>query len=227
MDEKTLKKIIRETLGFEDEKLLEEALVIEPKTFELPTELLTTKNKSAHKELYENYVKTFNRVSAKLDTVSKDEANLNHSEYRALKIDETYNSNAAYLHELFFNNISDVRSNIAPNSLSYLRLERDWGTFDDWQTDFIASGLSARNGWVICGYHLLLQRYINVVVDLHSVNVPIAFYPIIVVDCWEHSYYKDYLKDRKSYIYAMMKELNWDVIEKRVNVAEKLQKAMR
>ena len=227
MDEKTLKKIIRETLGFEDEKLLEEALVIEPKTFELPTELLTTKNKSAHKELYENYVKTFNRVSAKLDTVSKDEANLNHSEYRALKIDETYNSNSAYLHELFFNNISDVRSNIAPNSLSYLRLERDWGTFDDWQTDFIASGLSARNGWVICGYHLLLQRYINVVVDLHSVNVPIAFYPIIVVDCWEHSYYKDYLKDRKSYIYAMMKELNWDVIEKRVNVAEKLQKAMR
>jgi len=227
MDEKTLKKIIRETLGFEDEKLLEEALVIEPKTFELPTELLTTKNKSAHKELYENYVKTFNRVSAKLDTVDKDEANLNHSEYRALKIDETYNSNAAYLHELFFNNISDVRSNIAPNSLSYLRLERDWGTFDDWQTDFIASGLSARNGWVICGYHLLLQRYINVVVDLHSVNVPIAFYPIIVVDCWEHSYYKDYLKDRKSYIYAMMKELNWDVIEKRVNVAEKLQKAMR
>jgi len=227
MDEKTLKKIIRETLGFEDEKLLEEALVIEPKTFELPTELLTTKNKSAHKELYENYVKTFNKVSAKLDTVDKDEANLNHSEYRALKIDETYNSNAAYLHELFFNNISDVRSNIAPNSLSYLRLERDWGTFDDWQTDFIASGLSARNGWVICGYHLLLQRYINVVVDLHSVNVPIAFYPIIVVDCWEHSYYKDYLKDRKSYIYAMMKELNWDVIEKRVNVAEKLQKAMR
>ena len=227
MDEKTLKKIIRETLGFEDEKLLEEALVIEPKTFELPTELLTTKNKSAHKELYENYVKTFNRVSAKLDTVDKDEANLNHSEYRALKIDETYNSNAAYLHELFFNNISDVRSNIAPNSLSYLRLERDWGTFDDWQTDFIASGLSARNGWVICGYHLLLQRYINVVVDLHSVNVPIAFYPIIVVDCWEHSYYKDYLKDRKSYIYAMMKELNWDIIEKRVNVAEKLQKAMR
>ena len=227
MDEKTLKKIIRETLGFEDEKLLEEALVIEPKTFELPTELLTTKNKAAHKGLYENYVKTFNKVSAKLDTVDKDEANLNYSEYRALKIDETYNSNAAYLHELFFNNISDVRSNIAPNSLSYLRLERDWGTFDDWQTDFIASGLSARNGWVICGYHLLLQRYINVVVDLHSVNVPIAFYPIIVVDCWEHSYYKDYLKDRKSYIYAMMKELNWDVIEKRVNVAEKLQKATR
>ena len=33
---------------------------------------------------------------------------------------------------------------------------------------------------------------------------------------------RDYLKDRKTYIYGMMKEFNWQVIEDRVKVADKI-----
>ena len=53
MDEKTIKMIIRETLGMNNAQTLIEALVIEPKTFDLTTELLSTKNKAAHRELYD------------------------------------------------------------------------------------------------------------------------------------------------------------------------------
>ena len=69
-------------------------------------------------------------------------------------------------------------------------------------------------------------QYANTVIDLHSQNVMIGMQPIIVVDCWEHSYYRDYLKDRKTYLYGMMKELNWSVIEERVKVSEKIHKAL-
>ena len=64
----------------------------------------------------------------------------------------------------------------------------------------------------------------NTVIDLHSQNVMIGMIPIIVMDCWEHSYYKDYLKDRKSYVFAMMKELNWSVIDQRVKKAVAISK---
>lgn len=223
MNDKTLKQIIREELGLGGETL-NESYVTQAKKYNLTTELLSDKNKQEHQKLLENYVKTLNEVSTKLDTAPRDAANLNHSEFRGLKIDETYNMNAAYLHALFFENISDQRSIITMDSLSFMRLERDFGSFDNWQKDFVACALSARNGWAITVYSFMLKRYINVVVDLHSLNVPIGCVPIIVLDCWEHSYYRDYLTDRKTYAYGMMKELNWTTIEERFQKAEKMSK---
>lgn len=207
-------------------ELISEAYVAQAGKFDLKTELLSQKTKKAHQENLEDYVKKLNNVSSKLDGVNKAEANLNHSDYRNLKIDETYNFNAAFLHGLYFQNISDLTSQITVDSLAYMKLSRDFGTFDRWQEDFIACGLSARNGWAITLYSTQLKRYINTVIDLHSQNVMIGMQPIIVLDCWEHSYYRDYLKDRKTYIYAMMKELNWSVIEERVKVAEKIHKVL-
>jgi Fe-Mn family superoxide dismutase len=67
----------------------------------------------------------------------------------------------------------------------------------------------------------------NVVVDLHNTGIPFSSLPIIVVDCWEHSYYRDYLKDRRSYVFAMMKELKWSTIEDRVRRAERMAEASK
>ncbi|NBO80711.1 MAG: hypothetical protein EBV42_05595, partial [Actinobacteria bacterium] len=74
-------------------------------------------------------------------------------------------------------------------------------------------------------YNFFLKRYMNVVVDLHNTGIPFSSFPIIVVDCWEHSYYRDYLKDRRSYVFAMMKELKWSTIEDRVRRAERMAEA--
>lgn len=220
----TIKKIIKDTLAVKEKGPINESYVTRAKKYDLPTELLSEKNKKAHQELLANYVESLNAVSAKLDTVSRDDANLNHSAIRSLKIDETYNANAAYLHALFFQNISDLNSVITMDSITFIRIERDFGSFDAWQKDFIATCISARNGWGLLVYNMFLGRYMNVVVDLHSLNVPIACIPILIMDCWEHSYYRDYLRDRKTYVYAMMKEINWEVVEKRVRKAEKIAK---
>ena len=205
---------------------LTEAYVTEAGKFNLKTELLSDKTKKSHQELLEGYVDTLNKVSAKLDGVDKSSSNLNNSEFRSLKIDETYNHNAAFLHGLYFENISDLNSQVTVDSLSYMKLARDFGTFDKWQEDFVACCLAARNGWAVTFYNPNLKRYMNTVIDLHSQNVMINLMPIIVMDCWEHSYYRDYLKDRKTYVYGMMKELDWSVIEKRVTTSEKIAKVL-
>jgi len=226
-----LRASIRKTLGItnknDHEDVLDEAYVTQAKQFDLNTEFLSTKNKRAHQELFDNYVESLNKISAELDAANREDANSTDSQYRSLKIDEIYNLNASFLHGLFFENISDPHSQIAMDSLTYMRLERDFGTFDEWQRDFIACAMSSRNGWAITVYNTFLNRYLNVCVDLHNINIPFSSFPIVVLDCWEHAYYRDYLNDKKTYVFAMMKELNWGVIEKRVDKAEKVAKVTK
>jgi len=220
---KDLSKNIRESLGFDKAESISESYVAQPKTFNLQTELLSPASKKSHLELYDQYIKDFNRISAELDTVDRSDVNSNHSKFRDLKIDETYNMNAIYLHDLYFSNISDLHSEISMDSLSYMRLSRDFGTFDEWQRDFVACCLASRCGWAITYLNIYTQSYMNCPIDLHSIDVPVGSYPVIVMDVWQHAYYRDYLKDVKTYTYGMMKQLNWNVIESRFQKADKIQ----
>ena len=84
-----LRETIRKSLGMDD-NLINESYVAQVKQFNLPTELLSSANKRNHDELYHQYVKDFNRISAELDTADRENVNSNHSEFRSLKLDETY-----------------------------------------------------------------------------------------------------------------------------------------
>ena len=218
-------KAVRAGLGLDDENM-NEAYVVSPKTFDIKTDALSGKTIAAHEDLLSRYVERLNDVSAQLDTVDRSDANANHSTFRSLKIDESYLLNACFLHGMYFDNIGKLNSVITADSITFMRLEKDFGSFDDWQRDFIACALSARSGWALTVYNAFLKRYVNVVVDLHSLQVPINSYPVIVLDVWEHAYYRDYMDDRKSYVFAMMKELNWELIEARIQQAEKIGKLL-
>lgn len=199
---------------------LNESYVAEPKAYNQVSEFVSQKTKDAHTALYQGYVETLNRVSAELDTVPRGEADSKHSAFRGLKLDETYNLNSVWLHELYFANCFDPHSEIYMDSVAYLRLERDFGTFQDWQKDLMACAMACGNGWAVCGYNIFLKRYVNVMISNHSQDVMMGLYPLVVLDMHEHAYFKDYQTDKKSYIIAMMRELNWNVIKERFTKAE-------
>ena len=77
------------------------------------------------------------------------------------------------------------------------------------------------------GFNVFTHTYMNYVIDLHSLNVPIGVIPVIVLDVWQHAYYSDYLKDVTAYSINMMKELNWNVIEQRFQRSEKIAQVIR
>ena len=222
-----LAKSVRESVSANVPKVVSEAYVAEPKSFKQVTEFVSQKSKDLHTDLYKGYVESLNNVSAKLDTANKSASNPRHSEFRSLKLDEAYNLNAVWLHELFFANCFDPNSQITMDSLSYLKLQRDFGTFDDWQKDFMAVAMAAGNGWVVCGYHTFLRRYVNMIVSHHSGDVMLGVFPVIVLDMWEHAYTRDYLGDKKNYLMAQMKEFNWSVIEDRFKRAEAIAGAVK
>lgn len=220
-----VKKIVKETVSTLIPEPIVEAYVATPKQYDIPTETLPAETKSSHMELYRTYIKSLTSVSAELDTVPRKESNYRSSEFGSLKRDEVFNLNAVYLHELYFANIGDVSSEILQDNLSYMRLTRDFGTFDDWQRDFMACAMSAREGWVVCGYSTFLNRYINCIIDLHQMGVPVGFYPVIAIDMWSHSIPPD--TERKAYIASMMRELNWEVIDNRFKRADRIVEALR
>ena len=209
------------------EPKLKEAYVTEPKSFDLRTELLSSKAKAARQKDFELFVSALNKISAQLDGADRESANDKSSDFRRLKVDEVHNMNAAFLRALHFENISDLNSKITMDMMCFLRLERDFGSFDNWQKDFIACAMSARDGYAMTGYSLFLKRYINFVIDTEGLNVPIGVLPIIVLDVAEGAYYRDYIDDRKSYVLGMMKEFDWEKIEERFKRAEKSAKANR
>jgi superoxide dismutase, Fe-Mn family len=206
---------------------LNESYVAEPKKFDLRTELLSEKTKKARQEDFEEFIKALNQTSALLDTADRESANDKASEFRRLKLDEVHNQNASFLRALHFENISDLNSKITMDMMCFLRLERDFGSFDNWQKDFIACCMSSRDGYAMTGYSLYLKRYINFIIDTESLNVPIGVIPVVVLDVAEGAYYRDYMSDRKSYVMGMMKEFDWERIEERFLKAEKIAKANR
>jgi Fe-Mn family superoxide dismutase len=226
INDNELKSIISNSLK-KTGALVSEALVAEPKSFKLVTDSLSQRTKDAHNDLYVNYVESFNKISAKLDGVDHSKSNSNHSDFRSLKLDEAYSLNAKWLHELYFANTFSPTSEIYADSLTYIRLSSEFGNFENWQDDFISCCKSCGEGWAICGVNLHTKRYTNTMISHHSGDVMVGIYPIIVIDMWAHSYYKDYINDKENYIVDMMKELNWPVIENRINKAEKLLEVLK
>lgn len=230
LDWTKIEQVVTDTLqkeGVLGDEQLAESYVAAPKTYPQVSEFVSQKTKEAHKVLYQNYVETLNRVSAELDTAERSEADSKHSDFRSLKLDETYNLNAVWMHELYFANCFSPSSEIYMDSIAYMRMERDFGTFEDAQKEMMACALSCGNGWMVTGYNLFLKRYVNTFISNHSQDVMLGLYPVIVIDMHEHAYYKDYLTDKKSYLIAQMRELNWNVIEERFKKAENLHEVIK
>lgn len=172
-----------------------------------------------HDVLYAGYVNKLNEIEEKLPSADKGKANATFSDFRALKKEEVFAQNGILLHELYFENIAP--SNHDENSetgkpFDKLReyIERDFGSLEAWQEDFLACGMSSR-GWVIMAQNPADGRLHNYIADVHDVGGVWGVMPLLVLDMYEHSYFIDYGTKKKDYINAFIKNINWEIVEKR------------
>lgn len=201
-------------------KKITEALVSTPKTFILKTEKLSSKTKEMLEVAYKTFIDQFNKIGTKLDAANKQEANNVSSEYRSLSIDRTNSFNAIKLYDLYFANISDVNSQVNTDSLPHMRLTRDFGTFDQWQFDFIAACLACKSGWAMVVYEPSRKIYMNVFSEGNDCFIPVGAIPVLVMNMGGICYIKDYGLDARSYVISMMREINWHVVEARMTIVE-------
>jgi Fe-Mn family superoxide dismutase len=182
------------------------------KKFYNQTHFLSNKQFDAHYKLYTGYIEKIDEVTDKLaNFTGRPDANATYSEYRGLKKGETYAANGVILHEQYFQLLG--AGNMQPGEKTARILNEQFGGYDNWRADFLASGLSAR-GWVVFLYDQRTRMYRNVVLDFHDQGYICGGYPLIVMDMYEHAYFIDFATDKTSYINGFTDAIRWDVVEK-------------
>lgn len=185
------------------------------KKFDLTLEGISDKQISQHRDiLYAGYVNKLNEIEERLKTADITKANQAFSDFRALKVEETFALNGVVLHELYFENLG-VKSAKPTGKLSDL-LAREFGSFDRWIENLKACGMAAR-GWVILGLCTYDGKLHNYCLDAHNDRVPVNVVPILVLDVYEHAYVIDFGVKRAPYLDAFVKNINWDAASRRLD----------
>lgn len=186
---------------------------IKAKQFSYDTSAISKKQFDEHVKLYKGYVDKTNQITHELMTqAGRAGANATYSPYRGLKKGETYAIDGVILHEAYFQNMTEKKTQ--PGPLIQRILTESFGGYDHWKEDMIACGKAAR-GWGILIYEQRTGCFRNILLDLHDEGLICMAFPLVVMDMYEHAYFLDYATDKEKYIHQFINSINWDVVEKR------------
>jgi len=177
---------------------------------------------------YKGYVTKYNEIQEKLadqNFADRSKANQNYSEYRELKVEETFNYMGVVLHELYFGMLTSGGKG-EPSDALKKKIEEDLGGLDACTNELKAAAIAFR-GWAILGLDIFSGRLVVNGLDAHNVYNLTGLIPIIVIDTYEHAYYVDYKNKRPPYVDAVLKNINWDVVNERFEKAMKAYEALK
>jgi Fe-Mn family superoxide dismutase len=166
-----------------------------------------------HFKLYEGYVKNTNELIEKLNALNESGQALSY-DYAGLKRRLGWEFDGMRLHELYFENLGG-NGMIDSKSALFAALTAQYGSFDKWKADFIATGLMRGIGWAILYYDPQQKRLINCWINEHDVGHLATSQPIVIMDVFEHAYITQYGLDRAKYIDAFFANINWNVVSSR------------
>lgn len=169
---------------------------------------------SNHFKLYQGYVNNVNTLLAEQRAMLAAGQQATPA-FAELKRRLGWEFNGMRLHELYFGNMGGTNP-LSTNSPLYQKIVREFGSFDNWKNDFMATGRMRGIGWVILYHDPATGRLINMWINEHEANHPAGAIPLLVMDVFEHAFMTDYQLDRASYLDAFFKTINWSVVEQRL-----------
>lgn len=167
-----------------------------------------------HFTLYQGYVTNTNKILDTLTQMLKD-GNIASPEFAELKRRLGWEFNGMRLHEYYFENLGG-KSPFNPESKLAQAISTNFGSFDNWEKEFRATGTMRGIGWVILYQDLTNGRLINFWINEHDVSHPAGCNPLLIMDVFEHAFMIDYGLKRADYIEAFFKNINWQAVETRL-----------
>jgi len=168
-----------------------------------------------HFTLYQGYVTNTNKLLESLDTLLK-EAGSSRPEYAEMKRRLGWEFNGMRLHELYFGNLG-VSGSLDPGSTLSGKLVTAFGSREAWETDFRATGAMRGIGWAGLYQDKSDGRLMNFWINEHDVGHPAGCTPLLIMDVFEHAFMLDYGLKRAVYIDAFFSNIDWQVVESRLN----------
>lgn len=124
-----------------------------------------------------------------------------------LKREELIATNSMILHELFFDGLGEQS---APGKELEAAINRDFGSFARWRSEFVAMGkaLGGGSGWVLLSYSARDGKLVNQWAADHCHTLA-GGQAIVALDMYEHSYHIDYGAKAATYVETFMDVIRW------------------
>ncbi len=120
-------------------------------------------------------------------------------------------------HELYFTQFAAAPSLPAPTGNLLSQIEKQWGSFEAFKSDFEAKGTGLfGSGWV---WLQADEKGTLSIAQYAGADNPVAhgLKPILTFDVWEHAYYLDYQNRRAAHLNGLWKIVDWVVVGDRYN----------
>ncbi len=162
-----------------------------------------------HFKLYAGYVKRTNVTIEKLKTLDKSTV-----EYAEVKRRFGWEFNGMRLHELYFGNLVKGGKEVSEDFSK--KLEQEFGSFDAWKEDFLATASMPGIGWVILVWDPVNNKLFNTWVNEHDTGFLAGCEPLLVMDVFEHAFMVDYGLAKGDYVKAFFNNINWETVVERI-----------
>ena len=169
-----------------------------------------------HSKHHAAYVVGANVAIEKLEEAraTNDFASINQAEKNL-----AFNLGGHINHSVYWTNMAPAAGG-EPEGLIADAIAEHFGNFAAFKAQFtaVAAGVQG-SGWAVLAWDAVGTRLIVVQLYDQQGNLPIGLVPLLMLDCWEHAYYLDYLNVRADYISAWWNLVNWADVEARYSRA--------
>jgi Fe-Mn family superoxide dismutase len=168
-----------------------------------------------HFTLYQGYVTNANMLLESLDSMLKEGIH-SRPDFSEMKRRLGWEFNGMRLHELYFGNLGGDGVPVKGSRVTD-RLIVDFGSREAWEADFRATGAMRGIGWAVLYHDTTSGRLINFWINEHDVGHPTGCTPLMIMDVFEHAFMLDYGLKRAVYIDAFFANIDWTMVESRLN----------
>lgn len=129
-----------------------------------------------------------------------------------------FNNAAQTWNHTFYWHCMTPEKNMMPQSVLLKRIEKDFGSFENFKTLFIKSAATLFGSgwlWLVCDKNAKLS-----LMQTSNADTPIAHQgltPLLTCDLWEHAYYLDQQNLRLAYINEFWQLINWKFVDKKLS----------
>ncbi len=172
-----------------------------------------------HYKLYQGYVNKYNEITTKLQALTPEDykaANPTYSLVRELKVELARAVGGVKNHELYFSHLGGKGGK--PSGALLTQIEKDFGSYDQWLSDFKATGAAAR-GWAWLAWDRDWRHLFNMIGD-EQFSYPVWNASLVLaMDVFEHAYFIDFGSARAPYIEKFFANLDWAQVERQFQAA--------
>jgi Fe-Mn family superoxide dismutase len=122
--------------------------------------------------------------------------------------DPDFNEAGAYLHNIFFPQLTPPKGSNKPSGKSQDLILKNFKSFESFKDKMKEEAMKIQgSGWI----YLSKSGEIKVIKN-HQIKKDI----LLLIDWWEHAWALDYQQDKEKYLNNIWKIIDWDIINNRI-----------